>query len=186
MKALPTEALALLGNRIALALLIELQLAEPVYLTTAGIDLDHDGVTWIGGRGVAIDKVRDQGGEVQAMRFTLSGVPSEQLALALGTQIQGRVIRVHTALMDPDTQAIVHVQQLWAGTLDQMPVTHGTESSVVGVTAEHVAIAMARPKGARYTDADQRRLHPGDRCLEYLVAQATHQDVWPAAAFFRQ
>lgn len=177
---------ALLGNRCALALLIEMLLAEPLRVTTASIDIEHGGFTWIGGRGITVDKVLEQGGEVQAMRFSLSGVPSEMLAVALGTQIQGRRVRAYTALMDPDTQAIVDVMPLWSGTLDQMPINHGTESSVVSVTAEHVAIAMSRPHGARYTDADQRRLYPGDRCLEYLVAQATHQDVWPSAAFFRQ
>lgn len=186
MRAMSAEGQALLGNRCALALLVELLLDSPVRVTTAAVDIEHGGFTWIGGRGVSVDKVSEQGGEVQPMRFSLSGVPSEMLAVALGTTVQGRVVRAYTALMNPDTQAIVDVMPLWAGTLDQMPINHGTENSVVSVTAEHRAIAMSRPRGARYTDADQRRLYPGDRCLEYLVAQATHQDVWPSAAFFKQ
>ena len=64
--------------------------------------------------------------------------------------------------------------------------TGGRSLRTVSVTAEHIAVAMSRPKGARYTDADQRRLFPGDRALEYIVSQATHQDVWPSAAFFKQ
>lgn len=186
MRTLSAEGQALLGKRCALALLVEMLLDEPVRITTAAVDIDYGGFTWLGGRGVTMDKVQEQGGEVQAMRFSLSGVPSDVLALALGTPIQGKPVRVYTVLMDPDTQAIVDVMPLWSGTLDQMPITHGAENCVVSVTAEHVAIAMSRPRGARYTDADQRRLFPGDRCLEYLVAQATHQDVWPSAAFFRQ
>lgn len=186
MRSLSAEGQALLGDRLALTLLVELQLATPLYVTTAPVDIDYGGNTWIGGRSVAVDKVSDQGGEVQSLRFSLSGVPSEMLALALATPIQGKPVRAYVALMHPDTHAIVDVVPLWRGTLDQMPIKHGPTTSVISVTAEHMAIAMSRPKGARYTDADQRRLYPGDRSLEYIVAQATHQDVWPSAAFFKQ
>lgn len=186
MRTLSVEGAALLGVGLVQATLVELQLEEPVYMTDAPIDLVHDGITWLGGRQVAVDKIIDQGGEVQALKFSLSGVPSENIALALGTPIQGKPVRAYLALMEPVSQAIVDVVPLWAGTLDQMPIRHGAETSTISVTAEHIAIGMARPKGSRYTDADQRRLHGGDRALEFIVAQATHQDVWPSAAYFKQ
>lgn len=186
MRTLSSAGAAQLGGRSALTLLIEMQLSTPLYVATSAIDIEWDGNTYIGGRGVSVEVVRDQGGELQQLRFSLSGVPSEAVALALAEPIQGKRVIVSTALMDADTQAIVDVMRLWTGTLDQMPIRHGPETSVVSVTAEHRGVAFARPKGVRYSDAEQRRVFSGDRALEYLVAQATHQDVWPSAAFFKQ
>lgn len=186
MRTLSSGGASLLGVKSTLTLLVEMQLTTPIYLTTAIINIDYGGNTYIGGRGVQIEPVKDQGGELQQMRFSLSGVPSEYIALALAEPIQGKTVILSTALMDPSNDTILDVMRLWTGTLDQMPIKHGTEYSMISVTAESRGVAFNRPKGVRYTDAEQARLYSGDHCLEYLVAQASHQDVWPSAAFFKQ
>jgi hypothetical protein len=203
MKPISPAASLLFGNRLALAQLVAMYLTEPVYVTTArdniiattldptnafgpGTGGTSTSKTFIGGRQTAIDSIKDQGGEIAGLTFQLSGVPNEVLGIALAEPIQGKAVRVFTCIMDPDSQAIVDVQPAWAGTLDQMPISQGVDSSVITVTAEHRGITFARAKGLRYTDGDQQMLFPHDRCLEFLVAQSTHQDVWPAAAFFRQ
>jgi hypothetical protein len=186
MKTLTGAASALLGRRLALAQLVEMDLTAPVYVNTSRDNIVWSGKTYIGGRQTAIDSIKDQGGEIAGLSFQLSGVPNDLLAIALSEPIQGKAVRVYTAIMDPDSQAIVDVKEAWAGTLDQMPVSQGVETSIITVTAEHRGITFARAKGLRYADGDQQQLYPGDRCLEFLAAQSTHQDVWPAAAFFRQ
>jgi len=185
-KTLAGPAAALLGHRLALAQFVEMDLSEQLFITTARDDIDWNGHTYIGGRQTAIDAIKDQGGEIAGLSFQISGVPTDLLALALAEPIQGKAIRVYTVIMDPDSQAIVDVQQSWAGTLDQMPISQGVASSIITVTAEHRGITFARPKGLLYTDGDQQAQYPGDLCLEFIVAQSTHQDVWPAAAFFKQ
>ena len=186
MRTLTPAAQALLGKRLAMTLLLELQLSVTLRLCTAPIDIEHGLVTYIGGRMVAIDPVKNQGGEVQGLKFSLSGVLSEHIALALAEPVQGKVVLLSVALMDPDTQAIVDVQQIFSGTIDQMPIVHGAQSATVSVTVEHRGLVFGRAKPINYSDADQQRLYPGDRSLEFLISQATHQDVWPAASFFRQ
>ena len=163
-----------------------MQLSAPVRLCTCAIDLIYDGNTYTGGRMVGIDAVRNQGGEIQGLKFSLSGVPSEAIAMALAEQIQGKSCIVYTALMDPDNQALVDVMPLWTGTLDQMPITQSPDGCTVSVTAEHRGLSFARAKSIRYTDGDQQRLFPGDKSLSFLVSQSAHQDIWPAAAFFKQ
>lgn len=186
MKTLAAPATAVLGKRLALAQLVFMDLTAPLYVSTSRDSILWGGNLYVGGRQTAIDPIKDQGGEIQGLSFQLSGVPNDLLAIALAEPIQGKAVRVYTAIMDPDTQAILDVQQSWAGTLDQMPISQGIETSVITVTAEHRGISFARPKGLRYTDGDQQQLHPGDLSLEFIVTQASHQDVWPAAAFFRQ
>lgn len=186
MKTLLAPALALLGNRLAMAQLVELQLTVPVYVADCRDTIPWNGNDYVGNRQTGISSIQDQGGEVVGLSFQISGVKPEHIAIALSEPIQGKRVIVRTAIMDPDTQVIVDVIQSWSGTLDQMPIKMSNNTASVGVTAEHRGITFARPKGIRYTDADQQKLFPGDKCLEFIVKQATHQDVWPAAAFFRQ
>lgn len=187
MRSISATPASWLGHRVGLALLVEMDFASGMlYATSAPIDIEWDGNTYLGGRQVGVEEVKDQGGEVQGLRFSLSGVPSEMVSLALSESLQGRSVVLRAALLDPDTQAIGQVLQLWAGTMDQMPVKHGPETSAITVTAEHLGMRFARPKPLRYSDSDQRRLYPADRSLEYLVQQAQHQDVWPSAEFFKQ
>ncbi len=185
MRTIAAPAAALLGNRLALCLLIEMQLTATLRVATCGVDIDWGGNTFIGGRIAGVEPIREQGGEIVGVTFSLGGVRTEDLALALGEVVQGKVARVWTALMDPETQAIADVVLTWVGTLDQMSVREDAGASI-SVTAEHRGITFSRAKTIRYSDADQQRKFPGDRCLEYLVSQSQHQDIWPAAAFFRQ
>lgn len=186
MRTLSAPATATLGNRLALAQLVEMDLTAPLLLTTARENIDYAGKTYIGGRQTAIAAIQDQGGAIQGLSFQLSGVSNDTLAIALAEPIQGKAVRVYTCLMDADTQAILDVVLAWAGTLDLMPINQGAATSTITVTGEHRGISFARPKGVRYADGDQQALFPGDLSLTFLVSMSTHQDIWPSAAFFAQ
>ena len=82
--------------------------------------------------------------------------------------------------------ALVDAPLVWAGTLDQMPISRGAQTSTIGVTALHRGVTFRMPKPLRYTDNDQQVLVPGDTGLRYVLSQSQHQDIWPAASFFRQ
>jgi hypothetical protein len=157
-----------------------------VYLATCRDNIDYGGHTYIGGKQTMVDELRDQSGEVVGLRFGLSGVPSTAIALALTEPVQGRFARLSLAFMTKDAQTIVDVIELWTGTLDQMPISESSGTATVYVTAEHRGMTFARPKGVLYSHTEQVRLYSGDRCLEFLVSQAQHQDVWPAASYFKQ
>lgn len=187
MRTLTPAASAVLGGRWALAQFIALDLqGGPIRVTTAGVDIDWNGDTYLGRKMVGAESIKDQGGEVQGLTFTLSGVPSELLSIALQEPIQGKPARVSTVLLDADSHAILDVVQTWAGTCDRMPIQQTSQTATISVTCEHRGITFARSKGLRYTDGDQQRLFPGDKCLQFIMSQTQHQDIWPAAAFFRQ
>lgn len=175
---------ALSGSEpVPIVAFLELQLSSMFYLCTAGVDIDWNGHTWLAtGLLGSIDIISDTATELSGLKFTLSGVSSDALALSLGENIQGAPAIMRIAMLDPQTHAVIDVQDVWSGTLDQMTTSGGT----ISVTAEHRGISMQRPNAIRYTDADQQRLYPGDRCLEYIVAQSQSQDVWPAASWFKQ
>jgi hypothetical protein len=186
---LPASVAALNSGRPVLCMLIRMDLTEPVFASSAGLNVEWDGELWLGVATVGkIEKVIESVGERSPLRFTLTSVPNEMLALAMesATEARGKRCRVWLAIHDPDTYQILEAEQIWSGTVDQMLINEGKETGSVSVTAEHRGVTFSRPKPVRYTDADQRRLYPGDKALQYIVSQSTHQDVWPAAAWFKK
>lgn len=189
-RSVSSPALAILqGSQVPHALLCELQFdSGTLYLASGSLNLTHAGHTWqaIGEFG-GVQQLQDSPNDAPELRFSLSGVPSTQIGLALAEPVRNRPVYLSLAVLDPSTGAIEEVLDLWSGTLDQMAISHGADGQCsIGVTALHAAATLRRPKPLRYTDADQQRLYPGDTCLRFLPSQANHQDVWPAAAWGRQ
>lgn len=188
MRAAASEALAALdGRQVGVAILVEMDLDATVYLSTAGVDLEWDGKAWLGASRVAsISEVSDSAGERKSLNFGLSSVTPELLSASLGARIRGKRVRLYEAIVDIDAGLVRDAPLIWTGSLDQMSIEEGAGTGGITVTAEHRGTTFARVKALRYTDGDQQRLHPGDKSLQFVVSQANHQDVWPAAAWFKE
>ena len=188
MRTLSTAALAALQrNPLPIALLIEMDLSAPIYLNTGGIDLTIGGTVYSGTQGLGrVDAVQESPAEIKPLRFELGGVPSSMIALALAEPVQGKAVRVKTALFDPDTYQIIETRLRWQGLLDVMSIADGMPTATVQVSAEHSAIDLLRTVTSFYSDAEQRRLFAGDPSLQYMASQAEIKIVWPAATWGRK
>lgn len=188
MRTIASAALTVLqGPVVPMALLVALGFSTPVRLCTASVTLQWGADLFFGtGSLGAVERVRDEVSGTQALRFTLSGVPSDSLAAALAEDVRGRSCSIRLAILDPATHAVLDAPLVFTGELDQMPITHGPQTSTVGVVASHRGETYRRGKPLRYTEGDQQRLFPGDTSLRYVLSQAQVQDVWPAASFYRR
>ncbi len=189
MRMIDADAAKVLNRTgLSLVLLVYMGLTEPLYMTTATRKVIFGGNEYLAlGHLGSVDPVDDKAGtDNRGLKFTLSGVPNEMLAISLQENIRNRPVSVRMAVLHPMTHDVIDAPAIWTGTLDQMPIHLGTDSSVITVTAEHRGSTFARPKPVRYTDNDQRRLFAGDTSLRFVVPQSTHQDVWPSAAWGRQ
>jgi len=178
------------GPEVVLVTLVEMLLTQPIRMASSSrtIVFDGDDYLAVGNLGT-IDTVEDSPGEYKAVRFNLSAVSTEVLAIALEEDIRGKPCSIRMAVLDPDTHAVLDAPLIWSGTLDQMPITLPVDASntfAIGATAEHRGMTYARPKPLRYTDVDQRRMFAGDTSLRFMDSQANHPDVWPAASYFRK
>lgn len=171
-----------------IVLFVEMQLAAPLYLNISSWDIEWAGQTWLGTKNFgAIEPITQTTTDTQGLRFQLSGVPSDLIAIALAEPpVQGKACNIYVGIMDPDSYALMDITLEWAGRLDTMTVREDSGGAVIQVTAEHVGIDLLRAAPTRYTDADQQRLHPGDKGLEFVNDSAAQEIVWPAASFFRQ
>lgn len=193
MRSVLAPALAVLnGTAGGFALLLELQFTATLRFSTSSVTLRYAGNDYLG-TGIlgAVEKVSDSPGESKALRMTLSGIPTQVLAIALAEPVRGKPCLLRLAVLDPESQAILDAPVVWSGTVDQMPVSHqtseaGESTCTVSVIAEHRGATFGRPKPLRYTDADQRRLYPTDTSLRFITAQAASNVVWPSAAYFRK
>lgn len=188
MRTISGAALGVLaGPVVPMALLLEIQFSPVVRLASSAVTIEHGGQLYHGAGSLgSVEPVRDAPGQPAALRFTLSGVPSENVALALQDSARGAACTLMLAVLDPATHAVLDVPTTWVGQVDQMPISLGSETAAISVVATHLGARLRRAKPLRYTEGDQQRLVPGDTSLRFTVAQAQRQDVWPAAAFFRQ
>ena len=179
---------ALASGSAALAILVEMQFAGgTVRLATARTDIVSGGETFTAaGLAGQIDEIEDKASEVGGLRFTLSGIDTAVIAIALGEQVRGRPIKFWLAVLDSATHALLDSVLLWTGQMDTMPISQQGNTATISITAEHRGVLFGRPRPLRYTDGDQQRLHPGDRGLAYVVSQSATQDIWPAASYFRK
>lgn len=189
MRALNAGALALLaraqaGEQVPMVQLVQLGLAVPQYLTTAGRRIEWGGQYWLPAGLGAIEPVQDTAAELPGLQFTLPGISEAQLAVALESGTEGTAVRVYDALIDPDTGACEDAVLAWSGTLNVPTLQDGPQADMV-VTAEHRGMLALRPKVSRYTDDEQRRLYAGDTSLDFDPAVDAAPMVWPAASFFR-
>ena len=188
MRTLSAPALAALQRSpLPIALLIEMDLTAPLYLNTGGIDLTIGGIIYSGTQGLGrVDAVQESPAEIKPLRFELGGVPSTMIALALAEPVQGKAIRVKTALFDPTTYQIIETRLRWQGQLDVMAIEDGIPTATVQVNAEHSAIDLLRTSASYYSNAEQRRLYSNDPSLQYVAGQAETKIVWPAASWGRK
>ena len=164
-----------------------MDLSTPLNLNTSGLDLTINGTTYYGTRGLgSIDAVKETPAEVAQLNFTLSGVPSELIALSLTEPVQGKGVRIKVAIFDPVTYVVLDVHTRWSGRLDVMTLNDGNGGGTISVSAEHAGIDLTRPSNSLYTDAEQQRLYPGDFALQFLNDQVEQRIVWPAASYGRQ
>ena len=190
MRTLNAPAIDLLGRiasgeKVPIVQLVELRLTTTVYLTTAGRAIQWGGHTWQPMGLGTIEPVKDDVAELQSLSFTLPGVDQARLSLALTEPVEGKVIKVFDALIEPATGQVVDAVAAWSGTLNVPQIDDG-QTATVSVTAEHRGMVALRPKPSRYTDDEQRRRYPGDTSLHFDPATDAGPLVWPKASFFRQ
>lgn len=112
-----------------------------------------------------------------SVQITLSGIPPEYLAQAIGEHYQGRDARVMIGLCDGNFALIGVPVVIWRGTMDFADIEMGTTSTIT-VNAESWLADWQRPRERRYTHEDQQDLYPGDLGLEFVAAMVQKEIMW--------
>jgi hypothetical protein len=183
----PAAAAALSGAKVCAAILVEMDLTDPLFLNTSSLDLVLDGNTYFG-TGVLgqIDAIAETSAEIPQISFTLAGADPTMISLALAEPVQGKAVRIKLAFFDATTGAVLDVSLRYSGVIDTMSISDGRDSALIRVTSESVLLDLLRPKGIYYNDLDQQTLYPGDLALQYVNDQVEQRIVWPTADFYKR
>lgn len=141
------------------------------YLWTGYEDISWDGQTWLGvGQFAGISNIE----ETQEIRaagatFTLAGVPSALLALALGDARQGNEVSLWVGALDSSNAIVVDPYKVFSGLMDVPGIQEGGETSTITLQAENRLIELDRPREVRFSDRFQQNRFASDVGFEYVA-----------------
>lgn len=148
-------------------------------------DIIYGGNTYIAaGTLGSVGKISEKPGvSASAVDITISGVRPEITALLLGAQYMGRAVTVHYAVLDAQNQfSTSRCTQIFSGRLDGISGKQGATASYNLSVASRLS-DWERQRKSTYNDADQQRLYPGDKGLEYVAQISEMKLIWPRAKF---
>ena len=138
--------------------------------------------------------------EIQAVgaNFTLSGIPSDFLSLALQEPYQGRECKIYFGVLMEGgliTQSLNTITtqlgellvlqsgtqgflEIFSGEMDQMNIVEASDTATISVSAENALIKLERPVVRRLTNTDQQSRYPTDKGLEFVAALQDKEIFW--------
>lgn len=148
-------------------------------------DIDYGGHTYraTGSLG-SVGRINEKPGVVaSSLGVTISGIRPEITALVMATSYLGRPVIIHYALLDETNQfSADRCVQVFSGRLDAIKGTQGKAASYDLTVASRLS-DWERQRKLTYNDADQQRLYPGDRGMEYVAQLSEMKLIWPRAKF---
>ena len=109
--------------------------------------------------------------KASGLNFSLSGVPSNIIALALNSMRQGKEGRVWMGLVDTITELTIDSPvEIFSGLTDIVSIDEGSQTSTVNVAAESKLVDLKRKRDRRYTTEDQQRDNPSDLGFDQVPA----------------
>ena len=131
-----------------------------------------NGDVYAGAGGLAkITTVKEQSLlQATGTKFELTGIPVENLSIALQAQYQNKIARLWLALVDGSLNIIGDATLLFLGRIDVMEIKEDGKTASVGVTVESRLRDLERPRVRYYTDVDQKERHSGDEGLGFVTA----------------
>lgn len=117
--------------------------------------------------------------QANGVTFSLSGVPSEMISLALGQMRQGMNAQIWVGALDLATgQIIADPDNPFTGFTDVPSITEGAETATISITAENRLIDLERPRTRRYTKEDQKLDYPGDLGFDFVPSLQDKELIW--------
>ncbi len=110
--------------------------------------------------------------------LTLSGLPTEMLAILLNEYYQGRTATIYLGYLDLTTcQLVDDPTILYRGLMDTPNFNQGSTLDI-SLSVESRFSRWDSPLTRRYNNADQQALYPGDTGLQFVEQTTEKQIVW--------
>lgn len=139
-------------------------------LVTPSDDIDAPGATWAGaGALLSIPALKALiNGVAERVRFSLSGVSSETIRLAVEDRdtVNGAELRLGWVEFDTDWQLVDGIHWDWLGIADVIAIENAQSDEgrqrTISLSVASADTLRSNPNLAYFTDADQRKRSPDD------------------------
>jgi hypothetical protein len=111
------------------------------------------------------------------MSFSLSGIPSSLLSLALLENYQDRLAHLWVLFFNADG-SLLGSTLIFKGRMDTMDIEEGAEKSAITVTAESVLVGLEKANERRYTSEDQHLNYPSDKGFDFVPSLQLKEIKW--------
>lgn len=103
------------------------------------------------------------------LQFTLTGINTSIISLALQEDFQNRYITLWFGVLDDSGNLISSPYQLFSGIMDTMNISDNAADASITITAESELVDFKLPRERKYTDEDQKAYYPDDKGLEFVA-----------------
>jgi hypothetical protein len=193
-RAIPSSLLtALTGDNIRPFYAVELMFDTRTITGTDGIPVDVSPLrmwTGLGNRTISVQGSSqvfigtgsllsigdlEEVGDLSAksVEFTLSGIPSSIISIALQEPYQRRVARLYLG-----EQSDSSVVEIFSGKMDKMTILDESETSTIALTIESKLVELERSSGWRYTNENQQSRYDGDTFFSYVQSMQDQTVIW--------
>jgi len=175
----PAVDAALSQSNIRVAVLVEMEMSEPVRAWSGVGTLTWNGKEFLGVGLFGNITGLEESDELRATGYaiSLSGISPEMIAAALNEPIQGKPASIWVAFFDENHQMIADPVGPWKGRMDA-PTGELGETATITIPVESRMVDWYRPKIRRYTQADLQSRYPGDRGLEFIEKMVNAEIIW--------
>lgn len=172
-------------NQLRPVMLAQIGTASADVLVWTGVgNLTWNSLTFLGvGNFGGISTVEETSDlKAAGLTFSLSGVPSSMISIALGSMRYGRTVNLWFGLFDITTDALIEDPYLmFSGLTDVPAIDEGAEASVISLSAENRLIDLERPRVRRYTTEDQKIDDASDLGFEFVPILQEKEIIWGRA-----
>lgn len=147
-----------------------------VNMFTGTGEITFQGETYVGGGLLLAITTIEETQELKAVNvsYTLSGVPSSMISLALAERINKRPITTWFGVLDENDQ--LFTEEVYAGYMDTMPIDDDIEQgeATISLNTESDLQILRLAVDRNYTPEDQKLYYPGDLFFDFVP---TIQDI---------
>jgi hypothetical protein len=182
---LPTTVINLLDEgRITIVGLIRFDFGTGIYgFAKSASPLVWSGLTYEPGGVIQVsDFMAGTGTSAQQFTIELAASPDDGLTPELLQQIEtedyrDRPVTIYDAYLHPDTGALLHVEALRRGYIDQLRHEEGDDGYKLVAECETRALDYSRSNYRKRNSADQERRNPGDKFYSNAATRG-REEVW--------
>lgn len=106
--------------------------------------------------------------QANGVTFSISGIPSSLVSLALSDNYQGKPITAWFAVLDSSGSLIADPYQLFSGKMDVMEINDDGETAIITIRAENDLVDLRDARERRYTPEDQKTDYPNDLGFDFV------------------